>query len=150
MCASVAQLVEQWSFKPKVLGSSPNVARGNSLMVEYQLEKLMAVVRFHLLPIQSYKGRLLSYYRTEMYLITVFLPLYVFLSLFFIGRHIGARGLVVYINSLNLLNIVFTVLLFHEVGVKGSICLIDLGDWIGFGILQLKWSLLRINCLLYY
>ncbi len=77
-----------------------------------------------------------------MYILVLFLPLISFFFLITVGRFIGKTGSI-YIAILSLLmTLIFSIIIFYEVGFLGYVCTIKINNWIDSGLLSLEWGLL--------
>jgi proton-translocating NADH-quinone oxidoreductase chain L len=77
-----------------------------------------------------------------MYLLVLFLPLISFCILITVGRLLGKQGSIFIAILSMILTLIFSILIFYEVGFLGYVCTIKIANWINSGLLNLEWCLL--------
>ena len=75
-----------------------------------------------------------------MYLLVLFAPLISFIFSLLLGRFIGKNGVILLCISGMILSFLGSLLIYYEVSLLSSICLIKLYKWVDMGIINLEVS----------
>ena len=74
----------------------------------------------------------------SMYLLIIFIPLINFTSTILFGRFIGKHGAILLSNISLFLTTMLSLLIFYNVGLLGSSCIITLGNWLQSDLLLIQ------------
>jgi NADH-ubiquinone oxidoreductase chain 5 len=77
-----------------------------------------------------------------MYILVIFLPLISFFVLIVAGHQLGKQGSIVVALMCLFSSLVFSFIIFYEVGVLGFICTFKLTNWICTDVLNIHWGFL--------
>jgi proton-translocating NADH-quinone oxidoreductase chain L len=77
-----------------------------------------------------------------MYILVLILPLLSFLILMLIGRFLGKKGSILVTIFCIFVSLVFSILIFYEVGLMGHVCTLKMANWVNSGILNVEFGLL--------
>jgi proton-translocating NADH-quinone oxidoreductase chain L len=77
-----------------------------------------------------------------MYLLVVFLPLAAALLTLSFGRFLGRQGACIITTGSVATSAFLSLFIFYEVGLSGSVCLVDLAPWIDSSMLSIRWGFL--------
>ena len=77
-----------------------------------------------------------------MYLLVIFFPLLGSLITGVFGRFLGRQGSIILTTSCLFLSFLISLLIFYEVGLSNSICIIKLEKWFDVGLLNTSWGFL--------
>nr|YP_011017570.1 NADH dehydrogenase subunit 5 [Antithamnionella miharai]WQF69345.1 NADH dehydrogenase subunit 5 [Antithamnionella miharai]WQF69370.1 NADH dehydrogenase subunit 5 [Antithamnionella miharai] len=77
-----------------------------------------------------------------MYLLVIFLPLISTFITGFGGRWVGYYGASIFSTSVIFICLIFSTLIFFEIGLSNTFILIKISPWINSGLLNVNWSFL--------
>lgn len=77
-----------------------------------------------------------------MYLLVIFFPIISAFILGFFGRFIGRKGAAILSTTCIFLAFITSLIIFYEVALLNSVCLIKLTPWFDIGLLNVQWGFL--------
>src|ERR1700710_609534 len=77
-----------------------------------------------------------------MYILILYLPFISFLLLSIFGRFFGKNGSSLIAIFSMLLSFIFSLIVFYEIALSHSNCIINLFPWLNVGFLNINWCLL--------
>lgn len=75
-----------------------------------------------------------------MFLLVVFLPLLGFIGSSIFSKFLGSRGSIFVTITCLFITLLFSFVLFYEVGFLGSSCFLNILPWVNCGLFQCSWS----------